>query len=71
MATCTLNINVSYTLFTQQDKHTCWRDFDVAAMWEDLNRLSATIAAEKAAKQAAAAAAGGSAAAAAAGGDDE
>jgi hypothetical protein len=41
-----------------QDTHSCWHSFDVAAMWEDLNRLAATIAAEREAKRAAAEAAG-------------
>lgn len=49
-----------------QDTHGCWVNFDVDAMWEDLNRLAATVAAEREAKKAAALAAGDSNAAAAA-----
>jgi hypothetical protein len=41
-----------------QDEHSCWVNFDVDAMWADLNKLSATIAAEREAKKAAAVAAG-------------
>ncbi|WIA24098.1 hypothetical protein OEZ85_013701 [Tetradesmus obliquus] len=43
---------------TFKDTHTCWTGFDPAKMWEDLNALTATLAAEKAAKRAAAEAAG-------------
>lgn len=41
-----------------KDTHSCWHGFNVAAMWEDLTRLAATIAAEREAKRAAAEAAG-------------
>uniref|UniRef100_A0A383VBC9 3-ketoacyl-CoA synthase n=1 Tax=Tetradesmus obliquus TaxID=3088 RepID=A0A383VBC9_TETOB len=43
---------------TFKDPHTCWTGFDPAKMWEDLNALTATLAAEKAAKRAAAEKAG-------------
>lgn len=33
-----------------QDAHSCWEGFDVAAMWDGLNKLNATIAAERQAK---------------------
>lgn len=36
----------------EQDEHSCWQGFDAAAMWNNLNLLAATIAAEREAKTA-------------------
>jgi hypothetical protein len=51
-------LRVIHLVSVLQDTHSCWHGFDVDAMWKDLNRLAATIAAEREAKRAAAEAEG-------------